>query len=53
MMLADHDQFKELDFEAIKENMKCPIIFDTKNILKTADDDITLINFGNLYKFIH
>ena len=53
LILADHDQFKELDFEAIKENMKCPIIFDTKNILKTADDDITLINFGNLYKFIH
>lgn len=53
LILADHDQFKELDYESIRENMKCPIIFDTKNILKTADDGITLINFGNLYKFIH
>ncbi len=53
LILADHDQFKELDFESIKENMKIPVIFDTKNILKVVNEGITLINYGNLYKFIH
>ena len=31
--------------------MKTGIIFDTKNIIKEVPDEITLINYGNLYKY--
>lgn len=51
LILADHDEFKDLNFEALS-NMKTKIIFDTKNIIKEVPEGIELINFGNLYKFI-
>jgi UDP-N-acetyl-D-mannosaminuronic acid dehydrogenase len=50
LILSDHDQFKKLDYEYIIKNMKNPIIFDTKNIIKEVPEGITLYNFGNLYK---
>ena len=51
LILTDHDQFKDLDYESLSKNMKKGIIFDTKNIIKEVPDDITLINYGNLYKY--
>ena len=51
LILTDHDQFKNLDYEALSKNMKTGIIFDTKNIIKEVPDEITLINYGNLYKY--
>ncbi len=52
LILTDHNQFKDLDYETINKNMKTKIIFDTKNIIKDVPEDVTLINYGNLYKFI-
>ena len=53
LILSDHNQFKELDFDSIRKNMKTGLIFDTKNIINDVPEDITLINYGNLYKFIN
>ncbi len=50
LILADHDEFKKLDYGLFKENMENPIIFDTKNIIDDVPDYINLFNFGNLYK---
>ena len=50
LVLCDHNEFKEIDYDLIKENMDNPIIFDTKNIIKEVPDEITLYNYGNLYK---
>ncbi len=50
LILADHDEFKKLDYGLFKENMENPIIFDTKNIIDDVPDYIKLFNFGNLYK---
>ncbi len=50
LILSDHDQFKNLDYDYIFKNMKNPIIFDTKNIIEDVPNNITLYNFGNLYK---
>lgn len=50
LILSDHDEFKELDYDLIKEEMAAPIIFDTKAILKEVPEGITLYNFGNLYE---
>lgn len=50
LILCDHDEFKDLDYDLIKNKMKYPIIFDTKAILDKVDDGITLYNFGNMYE---
>ena len=49
LILADHDEFKELDYNLIKDKMENPIIFDTKAIIKEVPDGIALYNFGNLH----
>ena len=51
LILTDHNQFKDLDYNALIKNMKTKIIFDTKNIIKEVPEGITLINYGNLYKY--
>ena len=49
LILCDHDEFKDLDYDLIKENMEKAIIFDTKNIIKEVPEDIKLYNYGNLF----
>ena len=50
LVLCDHDEFKHIDYELIKQNMDSPVIFDTKNIIKEVPDEIKLYNYGNLYE---
>ena len=50
LILADHNEFKDLDYNLFVDKMEDPIIFDTKDIIKDVPDEITLFNFGNLYK---
>jgi len=49
LVLSDHDEFKNLNYDIIYEKMKTPIIFDTKNIIKPNLKNIKFINYGNLY----
>ena len=50
LILCDHDEFKNLDYESILKNMENPIIFDTKNIIKEVPSEIKLFNYGNLFE---
>ena len=50
LVLCDHDEFKQLDYDLIKNSMESPIIFDTKNIIKELQKEIRLFNYGNLYE---
>ena len=50
LVLCDHDEFKNLDYNLIKKSMESPIIFDTKNIIKEVPKEIKLFNYGNLYE---
>lgn len=50
LVLCDHDEFKHLDYDLIKNCVKNPIIFDTKNIISEVPDEIKLYNYGNLYE---
>ncbi|MDO5848660.1 MAG: nucleotide sugar dehydrogenase [Methanobrevibacter sp.] len=50
VILSDHDEFKELDYDLIKEEMENPIILDTKSIIQDVPKGITLYNYGNLYE---
>jgi len=48
LILCDHNEFKNLDYELISKNMASPVIFDTKNIIESVPDNIKLYNYGNL-----
>lgn len=37
LILTDHDEFKSLDPNQLKEFLRCPMVFDTKNCLVKAD----------------
>lgn len=50
LVLCDHDEFKDLDYDLIKNSMENPVIFDTKNIIKEVPSEIKLYNYGNLYE---
>ena len=50
LVLCDHDEFKNMDYDYINKNMTEAIIFDTKNIIKEVPSEIKLFNYGNLYK---
>ncbi len=51
LILTDHDEFKNLDYDIIIKKMKYPLIFDTKNIIQSAKKDINIVNYGNLYDY--
>ncbi|MDO5294686.1 MAG: nucleotide sugar dehydrogenase [bacterium] len=53
LILTDHDEFKEIDYNMVAGLMRRPYVFDTRNIIE--DDvysSITLINYGNLFEFV-
>ncbi|MBR4397536.1 MAG: UDP-N-acetyl-D-mannosamine dehydrogenase, partial [Methanobrevibacter sp.] len=50
LILCDHNEFKHLDYKLISEKMNQPIIFDTKDIIYKVPSNVTLYNYGNLYK---
>ena len=50
LVLCDHNEFKNLDYDLISKNMEKAIIFDTKNIIKEVPGEIKLYNYGNLYE---
>ena len=50
LILCDHNEFKNPNYNLISKNMKNPIIFDTKNIISKVPNGIKLYNYGNLYK---
>jgi len=47
LILTDHQEFKEFDFEKLN-GMNNKLIFDTKNVLQNRHESFTYINFGNL-----
>ncbi len=61
LLLADHDEFKYMDWNDISAHMRHPYVFDTKNIVQNVNktdeehemlEDIMYINYGNLYKHV-
>ena len=50
LVLTDHDEFKDMDYEVLMKKMKNTIIFDTKDIINdNVPDGIYLFNYGNIY----
>ena len=55
IILADHDEFKRLDYNSLAEKMRKSVLFDTRNCVQpdvVACNKMKIINFGNLHQFI-
>ena len=50
LVLTDHTEFKEIDFNSLN-SMSTKQIFDTKNVVSNSPEDFKYINFGNLTTF--
>lgn len=50
LILTDHNEFKELNFDKIVSLMKKPVLFDTKNVInkEKIPKSVTYYNFGNI-----
>lgn len=52
LILADHNEFKEMNYKELARNMRTPIVFDTKNIIDLKDYDpkeVQIKNLGNVF----
>lgn len=45
VLIVDHDEFRNLDFETIKKHVRCPLFVDCKNFYETIDG-FTYIGLG-------
>lgn len=52
LILTDHDEFKDLSSEYFNL-MNTKQVLDTKNVVKSHNNDLQIANFGNLYSFIN
>ncbi|MFC7394678.1 nucleotide sugar dehydrogenase [Scopulibacillus cellulosilyticus] len=48
VVLTDHKEFKQLDSRIFIENMKTPVIFDTKNCINIKNDEVKIYKIGDL-----
>ena len=52
VLLAEHNEYKNLDYSSVAKKMRTPQLFDTKGILKVDDNTgLKIINYGNIYKY--
>lgn len=52
LILSDHLDFRDLDYNAISGMMARPIIFDTRNILQGIKCQFQIYNLGNISKLL-
>ncbi|MCL2687125.1 MAG: nucleotide sugar dehydrogenase [Methanobrevibacter sp.] len=55
LILSDHDEFKDLNFDLMVNKMRNPIVFDTKNVVKNDKNNnepqkerVKIINYGKI-----
>lgn len=49
LILVDHNEFKDFDYDKVADKMKKAVLFDTRNIVKAEKyNKIRVINYGNM-----
>lgn len=51
LVLADHNEFRHLDYEILAKKMRTPMVFDTRNIINAEDyacSEICIYKLGNV-----
>lgn len=52
LVLTDHNEFKDMDFNALSKNMAQKMIFDTRNIIsQEKNNQVEVVNLGNFFKY--
>ena len=52
LVLTDHQEFKELDYNALAKQMARKMIFDTRNcILPEQHKQVQVLNLGNVHEY--
>ncbi|SFK18393.1 UDP-N-acetyl-D-mannosaminuronic acid dehydrogenase [Halobacillus dabanensis] len=51
LLLTDHNEFKELDWNMLEAFMNNTQVFDTKNIVRNVNEEVAYMNFGNLHQY--
>lgn len=51
VVLSDHNEFKNIELEDNNQN-KDMLVFDTKNIVKTAGEDLSIVTLGTLHEYL-
>jgi UDP-N-acetyl-D-mannosaminuronic acid dehydrogenase len=51
LVLADHNEFRHLDYEILAKKMRTPMVFDTRNVINAEDyacSEICIYKLGNV-----
>lgn len=52
LILTDHQEFKEMDYNALAKQMARKMVFDTRNcILPEQHQQVQVLNLGNVYEY--
>ncbi|AIY78964.1 nucleotide sugar dehydrogenase [Clostridium botulinum] len=52
VVLADHNEYKEFNHREVAQEMRRPLLFDTKAFIKEQNNsNLDIVNFGSLYKY--
>ncbi|MEH7611921.1 MULTISPECIES: nucleotide sugar dehydrogenase [Bacillaceae] len=53
LVLTDHNEFKNMNYDELAPLMKNPIVFDTKNCVNSSNSSkMNFVNYGNINKVI-
>lgn len=51
LVLTDHDEFKELDYDTLTKSMAHAMILDTRNCLSAKNIKTPIANLGNVFQY--
>ncbi|WP_110929142.1 nucleotide sugar dehydrogenase [Bacillus massiliglaciei] len=51
LVLTDHNEFKQLDYDKLTENMSHKLILDTRNCIDQTNTQIPVVNLGNVFQY--
>ncbi|RRN71977.1 nucleotide sugar dehydrogenase [Peribacillus simplex] len=51
LVLTDHNEFKEMDYDKLSNKMAHKIILDTRNCIDANKHNIQIVNLGNVFEY--
>jgi UDP-N-acetyl-D-mannosaminuronic acid dehydrogenase len=52
LVLTDHQEFKDMDFNALANKMEQKMVFDTRNcISQEQNSEVQVVNLGNIHEY--
>ncbi|WP_342603263.1 nucleotide sugar dehydrogenase [Peribacillus sp. FSL E2-0159] len=51
LVLTDHDEFKQMDYDKLSNLMSNKLILDTRNCIDETKTEVPVANLGNIYQY--